>query len=98
MNFALRAAAGGALGFFFYGGLWLTVRQLPRTRHPVALTMGSFLVRTLAVIAAFAFLINQHWENALACMAGFIAAKPFVQRTANGRERQAAGPEASKCT
>ena len=48
MNRSLRFAlmAGIALGVFFYGGLWLTVRRLLMTRHPVLLTLGSFCVRT----------------------------------------------------
>ena len=38
-----RLMAGIAIGVFFYGGLWITVRQLFTARHPVLLTLGKFL-------------------------------------------------------
>ena len=41
----LRFGFGILLGVFFYGGLWLTVRNLATTRHPFALTLGSLVLR-----------------------------------------------------
>jgi F1F0 ATPase subunit 2 len=62
---------GVALGIFFYGGLWLTVRSLPGSHHPALLTMGSLWGRTLAVLTGFFFLMDGRWENAVLGLFGF---------------------------
>ena len=36
---------GSGLGLFYFGGLWLTVQQLPVTKHPYRLMLFSFLSR-----------------------------------------------------
>ena len=46
MAYAVSILAGLGLGGFFFGGLWWTVRRLPTARHPAALALGSFFVRT----------------------------------------------------
>ncbi|MDY6941694.1 MAG: ATP synthase subunit I [Pseudomonadota bacterium] len=42
---------GMGLGLLYFGGLWWTVRRLPTRAHPVAWLFGSFLLRTVAVLA-----------------------------------------------
>jgi F1F0 ATPase subunit 2 len=71
MNVLVSALAGIAIGVFFYGGLWFTVRHLVTTRHPVWLTLASFWGRTAVTLAAFLLVVNGRWENALAALAGF---------------------------
>lgn len=36
---------GSGLGLFYFGGLWLTLQQLPLTKHPYRLIFCSFLFR-----------------------------------------------------
>ena len=36
---------GSGLGLFYFGGLWLTLKQLPVTKHPYRLIFGSFFFR-----------------------------------------------------
>ena len=36
---------GSSLGVFYFGGLWLTVQQLPVTKHPYRLMFFSFMFR-----------------------------------------------------
>ncbi len=36
---------GLSLGLFYFGGLWLTVQQLPVTKHPYRLIFCSFCFR-----------------------------------------------------
>jgi len=73
-----RMLAGMALGGFFYLGLWLTVRALPVTRHPVLVTLASFWIRTLVVLAGFLYLMKGHWQYAVACVAGFVIGRVVV--------------------
>ena len=67
----LRLLAGFGLGVFFYGGLWLTVRQLPVSRHPALLSLGSFWIRSAAVAAGFVFLMNRRWDFGLWLLVAF---------------------------
>jgi len=74
----LASAAGMALGLFYFGGLWLTVRQLGTRRHAVALFLASFVGRTAVVLAGFYFVMGGHWERVLACLAGFIVVRQLL--------------------
>lgn len=76
----VRFMAGIALGFLFYGGLWFTVRQLPVSRHPAWLTFGSFWLRSAIVVTGLLIVMNQHWEYALVCLAGFTAGRLAVSK------------------
>ncbi|MCA2621259.1 MULTISPECIES: ATP synthase subunit I [unclassified Microcystis] len=53
LYFPLALLAGMALGLAHFGGLWLTVRQLPRTHNPMVLTLISFLGRTSIILLGF---------------------------------------------
>lgn len=68
----LAFAAGLGLGLFYFGGLWLTVRRLPTSRHPVPLMLVSFAARTAVAVVGFYFVMGGRWERALACLAGFL--------------------------
>lgn len=73
-------AAGIILGLFFYGGLWFTVRRLPTTGHPVLLTLGSFWIRLVVVLAAFVFLTRAGVSYVTLAMASFILGRLAVSR------------------
>lgn len=88
----IRVLTGFALGAFFYGGLWLTVRRLPRTRHPALLTLGSFWIRTLLVLGGFLLLMTGRWDYALWSLIGFTAGRFAVVKFLPGVEAK------PKCT
>jgi F1F0 ATPase subunit 2 len=73
--FALCVLAGIGLGMLFYGGLWFTVRALPRSDHPVALAFASFSARTVVVLTGFVLVTAHHWQNAVLCLLGFVLAR-----------------------
>ncbi len=77
---ALAAVGGVALGVFFFGALWWTVRHLPEVRHPALLVFVSFLGRTAAVLAGFVLMSGGRWERVLACLAGFVLARQLLVR------------------
>jgi F1F0 ATPase subunit 2 len=66
------------LGLFYFGGLWLTVRQLPTCRWPAPLLLGSFVGRTAVVLVGFYVVMRGRWERVLACLAGFIMVRLFL--------------------
>lgn len=78
--------AGFSLGMLFFGGLWLTVRALPRSRYPAALMLGSFWGRTALVVAGFIVVLGRRWQNALVCLVGFLIARLLLARSIPGRK------------
>jgi len=81
----LRFIFGMLLGVLFYGGLWLTVRRLPATRYPFALTLGSLMLRTVVTLAGFFFLIGGRWQNAFVALLGFTAVRFVLPRERSRR-------------
>lgn len=67
--------AGLGLGMLFFGGLWWTVRALPRSERPALLALGSFWTRTAIMITGFVFVTNRRWQNAVGCLVGFVLAR-----------------------
>ena len=72
--------AGLGIGIFYFGGLWLTVRQLTRTRRPAILTLGSFLVRSGVSLLGFYLVMGGRWERLLASLLGFLVARTILVR------------------
>ncbi len=65
-------AAGLGLGMFFYGGLWWTVRTMPRARRPVGMMLASFIVRMGVTAAGFALLMAEDWRRLMVACLGFV--------------------------
>ena len=77
----LAFIAGLALGLFYFGGLWLTIKQLPRSRRPAFLALGSFFLRTALVVFAFYLIVrNGNWQNGIACILGVIGMRIVLVR------------------
>ncbi|HHX91772.1 MAG TPA: ATP synthase subunit I [Paracoccus sp.] len=74
----LAAGAGTVLGLFYYGGLWLTVRQLERTRRPALLFGASLILRLSLTVLGFYTVMGGGWQRALACLAGFVIARRLL--------------------
>jgi F1F0 ATPase subunit 2 len=84
---AASLVAGMALGAFYFGGLWLTMRSLPRSSHPVPLLIASYFVRlAAATIAVLLVALGGDWQRLLAFMAGFLLIKlVLIVRLGPGR-------------
>lgn len=70
--------AGGGIGLFFFGGLWLTLKRIPASRNPHLLLMGSFFARLGVVLAAFYALVPWGWEAMAVAMAGMLIARHLL--------------------
>lgn len=56
---ALGALWGVALGFFYFGGLWLTVRRVHKVSRPRFLLLLSFALRVSATISCFLLILQE---------------------------------------
>jgi len=94
LSFAL--IAGMMLGAIFFGGLWWTVRKGVSAKHPAFWFFGSMLLRTCIVVLGFYYILGDSWQNLLAGLLGFVAARLVVVRLSReiaqaGELRQGAG-------
>ena len=75
----LSLIAGILLGLFYFGGLWLTLKQLSSSGNPFIFTLGSFFGRTvIALIGFYIVARGGYWERLLVCLSGFIFMKIFL--------------------
>lgn len=71
---------GLALGWVYYGGLWLTLRRIANWRQP-ALAMLTSLVLRLATVAIGLYIIaDGHWLRYLAALPGLLLARLWWTR------------------
>lgn len=67
--------AGIILGVFYFGSLWITVRQLPTTAYPARLFIGSFIGRIVVTMFGFYLIMDGQWQRILIGLGGFILAR-----------------------
>jgi F1F0 ATPase subunit 2 len=81
---ALAAMGGGALGAFFFGGLWWTVRRRLACDKAWLWVLGSFLLRMGVTVAGFYWIGGAQWQRLLVCLVGFAVARQVVMRMTQG--------------
>ena len=62
MTSIIAFIVGSGLGLFYFGGLWLTVQQLPITKHPYRLMLLSFLFRLGVSVFVLSLIIDGNTE------------------------------------
>ena len=72
--------AGGALGAFFFGGLWWTVRKSLASAKPALWVFGSLLLRMGVTTTGFYVVSGGDWQRLLSCLVGFVMARQLVSR------------------
>jgi len=70
--------AGFALGGFFFGGLWLTVKNIHKVKNPALLFFSSMIIRLAIILTGFYFIGDHDWQRILLLLIGFITARFFV--------------------
>jgi F1F0 ATPase subunit 2 len=71
---------GLPLGVFYFGGLWWTICRAVASNSPAVWFLGSLLLRTIVVMAAFYWVSQGDWRRVLACLLGFLMARIAIQR------------------
>ncbi len=85
LEWGLAALAGGALGLFFFGGLWWTLRRVLASRRPALWIFGSLLLRAGVTVGGFILVSAGQWQRVLACLLGFWIARQAVTRLGGRR-------------
>jgi F1F0 ATPase subunit 2 len=84
----LSLLGGVVTGLFYFGGLWLTLQQLPTARRPGLLILISFVGRAAVTLLIFIFLMGGAWPRLLAALAGFLLARLALVRYVGGDGRK----------
>ena len=83
VQLVLAVGAGLALGIFYFGGLWLTVKRTVASKHPHAWAILSFLART-AVFAGVIYLFVRIEPDgpvlAMVCFLAFFVVRIIILR------------------
>jgi F1F0 ATPase subunit 2 len=77
---ALAVVAGLLLGTIFFCSLWWTVRKGMASSRPAVWFVGSFVLRTVVVLAGVYLVAGESWQRLLLCLLGFLVARLFVIR------------------
>lgn len=73
--------AGAVLGLLFFGGLWWTIRKLPRMKRPGLWLVTSFVLRAAVVVVGFWAVMQGNPLRVLLAMAGFLAVRFILLRS-----------------
>ena len=86
---AVSLPIGLLLGFFYFTGLWWTVRRLSASPRPGLLALGSFIVRTAVVVLALVAISKiLDWQGVLVCLLGFILARFILVSVHRARKKE----------
>ncbi|MEI7831880.1 MAG: ATP synthase subunit I [bacterium] len=88
LGLLLALLAGMILGFFYFGGLWLTIKKGLASTRPALWFMGSMLLRTALALLGFYLIGHDHWERLLACVLGFIIMRFVVSQLTRGTQQR----------
>ena len=80
--------AGLALGTFFFGGLWFTVKKGMASKIPALWFVLSFFIRTGITLAGFYFCSQGNLQRLLICLFGFMIARILVKHFTKPKEEK----------
>lgn len=78
------AAAGLAVGWAYFGGLWLTLQRLGDYDNPHRTALAGFALRTAAALGVLWMVCGEHPAAWAATMPGFLLARIFWCRKIKG--------------
>ncbi|MBW2707878.1 MAG: ATP synthase subunit I [Deltaproteobacteria bacterium] len=92
---ALAFLWGAALGLFYFGGLWLTLKTMVRERQPKRRLLISYAVRLTGALAGFWLVVRKDPVAFLFTLLAFFLIRIILTRILgrkNGGEHHAAHP------
>lgn len=77
-TFIIVFLEGFALGIFFFGGLWYSVKKAVASTKPMLWTLGSFIIRMSLTVWVFYLSGGEDWHRFLALLTGLMTARLVV--------------------
>lgn len=89
LKILIGLAAGICIGIVFFGGLWITMGRLHRTRHSMLWLAASYFGRiAVSLLGFFLILIFTSPAGIIAGLAGFIATQLLLVRRLGRKEEK----------
>lgn len=89
----LAFIVGMALGIFFFGGLWFTVKKAVTAKIPAIWFFSSFIFRVSVVMLGFYFISPGGWQRLIVSLLGFIVARFVVTYLTKSMDKKQAKRE-----
>ena len=81
MSLFLSLGAGAILGFIYFFGLWITLKQLPQQKNLGLLMFFSLIGRLALVLFGFYFIMRfTGWQGLLAALLGLTLVRIILKR------------------
>jgi len=87
-SWGLALIWGVVLGLFYFGGLWMTLRLLPRTGKPRVWLGVSYGVRVLVALLGFWMVVRKDPLAFLVCFLAFLITRTILTRTLGRGNRE----------
>ena len=71
----LSLASGTLFGLFYFGGLWLTLQHLSRSKQPSLMAVVSFAMRGMVCLFGFYLISGSGLEMLAVSLVGFLLSK-----------------------
>lgn len=70
--------SGAIISFFYFGGLWLTLKKIEEFKLSYWLVLASFVVRLAFVLLVFYALVIHHWTYLAVALVSFLATRQVL--------------------
>lgn len=88
LPYILGFFSGAGLGFFYFGGLWLTVKKIPVSSNPKRLLFRSAVLRLTPTLLALFFAAGTDPGIFLIMLPGFFGVRYFMIRRVSNLSRE----------
>lgn len=72
LHLAISFTIGLTFSALYLGALWVSVRRLPRAKHPGLSLLSSAALRVTLLLTAWNWIADGSWEILLACLLAFL--------------------------
>ncbi len=77
----LSLILGVILGLLYFAGLWITIKNMYKSRSPLVLSLVSFTLRTAAIFLVLIFIARQgNFIDIIILLIGFIIGRFILQK------------------
>ena len=98
MGYLLYSAAAGSItGVIFFGGLWLTISRMRKSKRPHLLLFASFILRTAIMLGIGYAVCADDFFLIIFYLLGFIAARTVIMHKANRSSNYSGQKGAETC-
>lgn len=93
LHIVLGLIAGAALGALYFGGLWLTIKDVAEAKYAAARILGSFVLRGAIVLGGFYLVLQLGLPALAAAMVAFLAVRIVSTRVVRPNSQQQNEPQ-----